>query len=77
MTHADVNVTLTGLDGSNPLAFLAALGLLRVLDHRARQHRHNGRTPTTPKLAWLDEGGWRPVLRGGPPTIERIDCGGS
>ena len=43
------SITLTGLDGSNPLAFLAALGTLRTLtdagpeDHvRLSWHRHAG-----------------------------------
>lgn len=40
---------LTGLDGTNPLAFLAALGTLRAAGGRARLH-------------WRDEGRWRPVL---------------
>lgn len=40
---------LRGLDGSNPLAFLAALGLLRAAGETARLH-------------WRDEGRWRPVL---------------
>lgn len=54
---SNVSITLTGLDGSNPLAFLAAIGVLRALDHRARQHAR-----TTPRLSWFDEGCWRPVV---------------
>lgn len=47
--------TLIGLDGANPLAFLAALGTLRTC---ARCWR--GRNP---RLAWIQaRGGWRPVL---------------
>lgn len=45
---------LKGLDGGNPLAYLAALGTLRMtalaLPNRAVQMR------------WLNEGGWRPSL---------------
>lgn len=52
-------VTLAGLDGSNPLAFLAALGTLRILDDRAR---NNGES--APRLSWRDEGAWHPVIRG-------------
>ena len=37
-------LSLTGLDAQNPLAFFAALGLLRVLDDDARRHR--SRPPT-------------------------------
>ncbi len=42
-----------GLDGANPLGFLAALGVLLVLSERAGPK---------PKLAWRNEGSWRPVL---------------
>lgn len=60
------SIVLTGLDGANPLAFLAALGVLRVLDYRARL---NSQSP--PRLSWVDEGCWRPVVHG-VPTIEAI-----
>ena len=58
---SDSKVTLTGLDAANPLAFLAALGALRVLDHRARQQ---GRR--LPALSFLDDGSFRPVIHGAP-----------
>lgn len=57
--HSTVTLTLTGLDGANPLAFLAALGVLRVLDHRARHYQR-----PLPKLSWVDDGAWRPVIHG-------------
>ena len=44
-----VEHVLHGLDGTNPLAFLAALGALRASGPEARLH-------------WRDEGRWRPVL---------------
>lgn len=45
---------LSGLDGSNPLAFLAALGTFRVLD---------AAWPTRDvRLHWLDESVWTPEL---------------
>lgn len=44
---------LTGIDGANPLAFLAALGLLRVLEQRFAGEA---------RLAWRDEGRWRPEI---------------
>lgn len=44
---------LTGLDGANPLGFLAALGVLAVAD---------GESPPRPRLTWHNEGRWRPVL---------------
>jgi hypothetical protein len=43
---------LAGLDGSNPLAFLAALGVLRAADDQVRGVR----------LSWREEGIWFPVL---------------
>jgi hypothetical protein len=43
---------LTGLDGQNPLGFLAALGLLRVLDEQLAERR--GAAP--PRLAFAEEG---------------------
>ena len=45
---------LTGLDGMNPLGFLAALGLLRLLEQN--------RPALAPRLAWVEEGRWIPVL---------------
>jgi len=54
-------VHLTGPDGSNPLGFLAALGVLRVLDDAARR----GAGPF-PRLAWRDEGRWIPTVAGWP-----------
>jgi hypothetical protein len=51
-------IVLTGLDGQNPLAFFAALGLLRVLDDEAR--RRGGPTPT---LAYPELGEATPTLR--------------
>lgn len=48
-------LVLRGLDGGNPLAFLAALGTAVTM------HRVNSET----RLGWLSmEGGWRPVLAG-------------
>lgn len=48
---------LSGLDGGNPLAFLAALGALRALSLA----RHGNAL----RLIWRQrEGTWRPVLRG-------------
>ena len=48
-------VELTGLDGSNPLAFLAALGTLRVLSERCQ--------PERVQMIWrLVSGKWTPVV---------------
>lgn len=59
-------LTLTGLDGSNPLGFMAALGLLRLLDQRADPRER-------PSLHWHDHGRWHPVLRHAPPIEGVVD----
>lgn len=52
---AGAGLVLTGLDGSNPLAFLAALGTLRTLELAAREDEV--------RMRWRVEGGaWRPEL---------------
>lgn len=63
MSH---ELLLEGLDGSNPLGFLAALGVLRVLSERDGD-------PTPPRLAWRNEGLWRPLLATtlGPDELEQ------
>lgn len=68
-THTAVSrLRLRGLDGSNPLAFFAALGLLRVLDRRSRSG-----TGSPPKLSW-EEGTWTPSLIDGPDEDESIQA---
>jgi len=59
-------VRLPGLDGSNPLGVLAALGLLRVVDGRAQSA---GRR--RPRLEWVDDGYWQPVIHGAG-DIDRV-----
>lgn len=56
-TGTDTNevVVLTGLDGANPLGFLAALGTLATL-HQAGE--------TSVKLSWRRSVTWQPTLRG-------------
>lgn len=50
-----IPLVLTGLDGSNPLAFLSALGTLRAL---AKTH-----TDMRIRMSWKQiDGAWRPVL---------------
>jgi hypothetical protein len=62
--------TLFGLDGANPLGFLAALGTLRILS-LAEQG-------PMPLLSWrVSEGAWRPSLHGSSSStrehlVERI-----
>jgi len=48
-------VPLTGLDGSNPLAYLAALGVLVALDDSASKDAR-------PRLSWHLEGAWQPTI---------------
>jgi hypothetical protein len=60
-------LVLTGLDGSNPLGFMAALGVLEVLSDE-------GEMVT---LRWRQDGVWRPVVAVGgldlEELIERLD----
>ncbi len=53
------SVRLPGLDGSNPLGFLAALGVLRTLDYAAR-----GRHRPLPRLRWVEAGYWQAEIQG-------------
>ncbi|TVQ88968.1 MAG: hypothetical protein EA397_15930 [Deltaproteobacteria bacterium] len=53
-----IDLKLSGMDGSNPLAFLAALGVLIACDER-----HQGASSCRPRLGWELDGVWRPVLK--------------
>lgn len=55
---------LTGLDGANPLGFLAALGVLAAADTAAPGSR----------LAWKNEGRWRPVLTSSLDRASLLAC---
>jgi hypothetical protein len=46
------SIVLTGLDGSNPLGFLAALGTLAAIEA----------ADASARLSWMNEGRWRPLL---------------
>lgn len=56
------DLCLHGLDGSNPLGFLAALGTLRILATHWQHQR--------PQLYWERRGGWRATLRLREPASE-------
>jgi hypothetical protein len=56
------SITLSGIDGANPLGFLAAVGALRLLDSRQPAAR----------LHWNLDGGWRPVLSRVDPEPDRL-----
>lgn len=51
-------IVLTGLDGSNPLGFLAALGVLRAIPGS--------------RVAWREDGVWNPVLSASLGDLEAI-----
>lgn len=56
-------LVLRGLDGANPLAFLAALGTLRVLTRAA--------VGLQSRMAWrVHQGAWRPCLHLSSPLTE-------
>lgn len=56
---SDQGLVLGGLDGGNPLGFLAAVGTLLILSDR------DDGEADVPQLGWRDTlAGWRPVLAG-------------
>lgn len=55
---------LTGLDGANPLGFMAALGTLRTATRAFNSH------PVT--MRWEQHGGWRPVLSSPADTPDAL-----
>ncbi|CAN90422.1 hypothetical protein predicted by Glimmer/Critica [Sorangium cellulosum So ce56] len=59
---------LTGLDGKNPLAFLAALGVLNALADRTKDG-----TPE-PRLVWRAGGNYQPAIVGGPDRGALLDA---
>lgn len=59
------DLTLIGLDGTNPLGFLAALGVLEAATEGSSDVR----------LWWRYEGAWRPVLTSAHENIDKlIEC---
>ncbi|WP_437677231.1 type I-G CRISPR-associated protein, Cas3-extension family [Sorangium sp. So ce131] len=58
---------LTGLDGKNPLAFLAALGVLNALADRVKEGQPE------PRLLWRAGGTYRPAILGGPERDVLLD----
>ncbi len=57
------SLLLVGLDGSNPLAFLAALGALRSLSLI--------RPDRVARMSWQSLGGWRPALHVKPSSSQQ------
>jgi len=69
MSHQD-EISLTGLDGANPLGFFAALGCLHLLDAHANEHGH-----PAPRLSWRNVGTWQAILHDVPDMatiVERL-----
>lgn len=60
-------LVLTGLDGKNPLGFLAALGVLNALADHTRSAR------PLPRLAWRATSTVQPVIFDGPAREALID----
>jgi len=56
-----MTLLLTGIDGANPLGFLAALGVQRALADQG----------LSPSLRWVYHGAWRPELDR-PGDVERV-----
>jgi hypothetical protein len=64
MSAGEEGILLAGLDGANPLAFLAALGTLRTLSRALPAERV--------AMSWIDAGtGWRPVVTFGAGGSEQ------
>jgi len=57
---------LSGLDGSNLLAFMASLGTLRLLEL--------GRPASKPRLRWEHRGVWTPILETDLSQAELVDA---
>ena len=66
--HPPEPIALTGLDGGNPLGFIAAIGLLRVL---VEARPVDG---VRPRLRWRLAGTWRPVIDAGMDRDAVIDA---
>lgn len=62
-------ILLSGVDASTPLGFLAALGLLRILDEGAGGDGSTGR-----RLAFRETGRWRPVFEGVDSVEALVAC---
>jgi hypothetical protein len=65
MTTEVAGVLVRGIDGTTPLGFLAALGLLQVLKDSA------GSEQEAPRLSWRQLDAWRPIVHG-PSSAQSI-----
>ncbi len=60
------DLVLEGLDGANPLAFFAALGVLEALDQAARPEQ------AQPTLHWAQCGAWQPIVHSQYETVSEL-----
>ncbi|MGH7040802.1 MAG: type I-G CRISPR-associated protein, Cas3-extension family, partial [Acetobacteraceae bacterium] len=58
------DIRFGALDGSNPLAFLAALGALRLLTR--------GCAASPPRIRWVQDGYWHPEVSNAPCRADEI-----
>lgn len=56
--EATEGLLVSGIDGTTPLGFLAALGLLQVLEDST------GSEQEAPRLSWKQLDAWRPIVHG-------------
>lgn len=61
-------LVITGIDGSTPLGFLAALGLLQVLDEQRDAEQRSAH-----RLSWKQLDTWRPVVHEGAGLNEVVE----
>lgn len=57
-SEAPEGILVRGIDGTTPLGFLAALGLLQVLEDSTRPEQG------APRLSWKQLDAWRPIVLG-------------
>lgn len=64
-TESPARVLLPGIDGSNPLGFLAAVGLMQILDDQI--------TGPTVRMAWTStRGTWTPYVSGAGADLDEL-----
>lgn len=55
-------LVLSGIDGNTPLGFMAALGLLQVLEAQGKSSQPQAGPATSVRLSWKQLDAWRPIL---------------
>lgn len=59
----ETGLVLAGIDGSTPLGFMAALGLLQVLEEHCNRQKVDVTPPPSVRLSWKQLDTWRPVFQ--------------